>query len=226
MTIYVAPTFNADAFNCPFCNAFAHMGWTALFTHQKTPIGAFSAWCKHCQQRSIWRLPPNNSGFPDSPDREAQRAVMLYPIASSAPVAHVDLPDDCRLDYDEARTVAQHSPRAAAALLRLVIQKLCVHLGCAGKKIDEDIAKLVANGLPVRMQQAFDVVRVTGNNAVHPGEMDLQDNPELAFALFGLINMVVEEMITKPKALEAMFANLPAGALEAIERRNTKATAK
>jgi len=39
----------------------------------------------------------------------------------------------------------------------------------------------------------MDSLRVIGNNAVHPGEMDLTDDTEAASALFNLLNFVVEE---------------------------------
>ena len=29
MNSYVAPKFNLEAFNCPFCNAYTHMTWTS-----------------------------------------------------------------------------------------------------------------------------------------------------------------------------------------------------
>jgi len=94
---------------------------------------------------------------------------MLYPRMSTAPTASIDLPDDMRGDYEEARTIVELSPRVTAALLRLAIEKLCRHLGEPGKNINDDIASLVKRGLPIQVQQALDIVRVVGNNAVHPG---------------------------------------------------------
>ena len=120
----------------------------------------------------------------------------------------------------EAREICGASPRAAAALLRLSIQKLCKELGESGKNINNDIANLVLKGLPSQIQQALDIIRVIGNNAVHPGELNPEDVAEVAFSLFELTNQIVEEMISKPKKLEALFNRLPEGARDAIKRRD------
>ena len=63
------------------------------------------------------------------------------------------MPDDVRADYDEANSIANASPRGAAALLRLAIQKLCKHLGKPGKIINDDIAALVTDGLPPKVSR-------------------------------------------------------------------------
>jgi len=52
------------------------------------------------------------------------------------------------------------------------ISKPCVDLGGAGKNINDDIAALVAKGLPVQVQQSPDIVRVIGNNTVHLRQID------------------------------------------------------
>ena len=52
------------------------------------------------------------------------------------------------------------------------LQKLCKVLGQSGNNINEDIKALVESGLDPRVQKALDAVRVVGNNAVHPGQMD------------------------------------------------------
>ena len=133
-----------------------------------------------------------------------------------------DMPEDVKEDFLEARNIVMDSPRAAAALLRLALQKLMIHLGEKGKNLNEDIANLVKKGLPQKIQKALDVVRVIGNNAVHPGEIDLRDDKETALALFELINMIVEVMITQPKQVDELFGKLPDGAKEAIERRDKR----
>ncbi len=54
---------------------------------------------------------------------------MVHPTGGVAPFPHPDLPDDddkdhMKDDYLEAGVVVSQSPRSAAALLRLIIEKL------------------------------------------------------------------------------------------------------
>lgn len=114
----------------------------------------------------------------------------MYPNSGGAPLPNQDLPEDIKADYLEASSILGGSPRGAAALLRLCVQKLCKALGKPGKDINADIKSLVEDGLPLQIQQALDVVRVVGNEAVHPGTLDLNDKPETVAALFNLVNMM------------------------------------
>ena len=106
--------------------------------------------------------------------------------------------------------------------MRLAIQKLCKELGRPGKDINKDIKALVENGLNPLVQKALDAVRVIGNNAVHPGQIDLRDDRATAESLFGLINLITEKMISEPKRVNEVYASLPEGALKAIEDRDGK----
>ncbi|WP_197081497.1 DUF4145 domain-containing protein [Chromobacterium sp. LK1] len=210
---YVAPTFKMNGFNCPLCNAYAQISWVRINSqvHGISDPRIWQAECTRCRKSSIWKQ--RDTG-------EALHADMIFPVESNAPIHHKDLPDECKPDYMEARSIEAQSPRAAAALLRLVVQKLCKHFGQPGKDINKDIGNLVQEGLPRTLQQALDTVRVVGNEAVHPGEIDLNDNPEIVSRLFRLVNRIVEKMITEPKEDADLYASLPASKLEGIDQRD------
>ena len=159
--------------------------------------------CARCKKISIWLH-----------DR------LIYPLRGQAPPPNLDLPDDIRKDYNEASLILDHSPRGAAALLRLAVDKLCKQLGDPDKSINDNVGALVKKGLDPKLQQAFDALRVFGNNAVHPIEIDLRDDRETVESLFMLINMIAEDMISKPKHAKELFAKLPEEARKAIAKRD------
>ena len=170
MTPYSPPIYNASAFNCPLCGAYADQDWFIVGKWARNEwhgtIGKYYvANCRHCNGYSVWI-----------------DGKMIYPFGGTAPLPNPDMPQDVELDYQEARNILSISPRGAAALLRLSIQKLCKHLGESGDNINNDISELVKKGLPVKLQQALDSVRVIGNNAVHPGQIDLKDDVDTAQA--------------------------------------------
>jgi hypothetical protein len=102
----------------------------------------------------------------------------------------------------------------------LAVQKLCAVLGESGKNINDDIASLVKKGLSVQIQEALDIVRVIGNEAVHPGQIDLNDDRATAASLFELVNLIIEERISEPKRRAEMYAKLPASKRDAIAKRD------
>lgn len=151
---------------------------------------------------------------------------LLFPPTKTGPAPNADLPPDLLLDYEEARTILDLSPRGAAALLRLAIEKLCDHLGAKGNDTNEKIGWLVQQGLEEVVQQALDTVRVIGNEAVHPGQIDLRDNRDTASELFELVNVIADQMITRPRRVKALYDKLPSEKKAAIERRDKNAPGK
>lgn len=216
---FVAPKFGVSAFNCPHCQAYAHQSWFNHVWAQREGLGipgglldlegqfAFSI-CAHCNVVALWR-----------------HEELIYPVDTVAPPPHEDMPPDLVADFEEARGVFPRSARSSAALLRLIIQKLCKHLGYPGKDINDDIAAMVKDGLDPLVEQSLDVVRVIGNESVHPGTIDLRDEPETALELFHLVNFIVEDRITRPAKIRAIHGRLPASKLEGIEARDKKAKA-
>ena len=115
----------------------------------------------------------------------------------------------------------QASPRGAAALLRVALEKLCNVLEGKDRKLDEHIAKLVAKGLDTRIQRALDIVRVVGNGAVHAGQLDVRDDPETVGILFFVINYVAERRISEPKRIDDFFREtVPQTEKARIAKRN------
>ena len=207
MSEYVAPSLNAEAFNCPHCEVYARQYWNTLHytDDQGMIIGTVKElsfnFCEHCSAYSLWL-----------------GEKMLYPVSSIAPLPAEDMPENVKGDYLEARSIVNSSPRAATALLRLALQKLMISLKETGKNLDADIGNLVKKGLPVRIQEALGWMRVIGNNAVQPGEIDLKDHKETALSLFNLLNIIVNVMITQPKEVNLMIEKMPKGAKGAMEK--------
>lgn len=173
--------------------------WRFISKFDEIQIGS----CIHCGKFTLWVV-----------DR------LVYPEASQAPLPNADLPEEIKKDYEEAALIVGKSPRSAAALLRLCIQKLCRDLGESGKNINNDIAALVKKGLNPIIQKSLDIVRVIGNEAVHPGIIDLKDKPKTAIALFKIVNIITDAMITQPKMVESIYGSLPAEKLDQIKKRD------
>ena len=213
------PELKKTSFSCPHCGAFAHMAWWFAATQG---LGPSANWfwmsrCSACKKDSVW---DTVSHAVAGTKEHSQTGTLVYPRMAQAPGAHPDMPEDIKADFEEARQIAGISPRGAAALLRLCIQKICIKLGHPGKNINHDIAAMVAAGLPPRVQEALDVVRVVGNNAVHPGEMTPEDTHELAQTLFELVNLIVDVLIAQPARVSAVYARLPQKNLQAIAKRD------
>ncbi len=161
--------------------------------------------CFHCKKIAVW-----------------VHGNLIFPNNKIGVIPNADLPGEIVRDFEEARSILGVSPRGAAALLRLCVQKLCMHLGEKGKNIDDDIASLVEKGLNPLVQKSLDIVRAIGNEAVHPGVIDLNDDRDTASQLLSLINSIADQMISHPKHVETLYEKLPKSKREAIERRDNK----
>lgn len=227
----VEPLYGKDSFNCPNCFAFAHQKWfqvkgepkkgnvlieedlerspahviagvNGFFTNNHVAL----SYCASCGEKAYW-----------------ESGQLVYPINCMAPLPNKDMPEDVRKIYNEAREVSALSPRAATALLRLALEKLLPQVGANKSSIDKMIGELVGKGLPKEVEKALDSLRVIGNEAVHPGTIDLEDNDRVAHALFKIMNMVVDRMITQQKEIDEIYSLIPESKLEGIEKRNQKA---
>lgn len=215
------PKYCEAEFHCPHCNVYAKQFWAHLQTDTKfqwsSPVDQQSQFnqtlgkdwtvsaCQHCGKYIIWF-----------------KARIVHPREIPVGLPNEDMHQEVIDDYMEAANVFSDSPRSAAALLRLALQKLCKQLGQSGENINTDIKKLVEGGLNPLVQKSLDALRITGNNAVHPGEINLQEEPERVLKLFDLLNFIADKMITEPKEIAGFYDDLPDGAKSAVDKRDNK----
>ncbi len=228
------PEYAAKKFQCPHCNTVASQDWFTANNAGDTAIGiiqqlylnyrpkidvwaqqhifSFLTDIKENFKSSFYNFVPkifsvatcsSCDGFTLWVNKE-----IVFPKKTTLPPPNDDLNEDIKSLYLEASSILIDSPKGATALLRLALQKLLEQVGKSGKNINDDIKALVAEGLSPKIQQALDLLRVIGNNAVHPGQINLDDNAEIAQKLFGILNFIAEELITKPNELEALYADL------------------
>ena len=209
------PELDEPSFNCPYCQALAAQNWFSAHYYDEDmdenediclngePIRV--SICYACKKPAFW---------------DYSNEKMLYPDACTAPPPNADLNEDIKEIYNEAASIVNRSPRAACALLRLAVQMLLKQLGEKGEWINDDIKKMVKEGkISPKIQKALDTLRVTGNDAVHPGQIDFDEAGETV-ALFDWINIIADDLITKPKQIDEKYNNLPKKAKENIEERD------
>lgn len=210
---YLAPNKDKINYTCPHCNTISQME-TEKHYFQSDILGNINGFldiinrltihkCRCCGKKIIW--------IDDT---------YIYPEIV-AEEANTDMPESVKQLYNEAGLIYNKSPRAACALLRLAVDRLCNELGEKDRDINKNIGALVEKGLPKSVQQALDIVRVVGNKAVHPGLIAFDvDDKETAIALMKLVNMITERMITEPKEINSMFEKLPDTVKDSIEKRD------
>ncbi len=114
---YVAPQSGLKSYTCPHCGVLARQYHYARLkkmdsqssVFEKNPVRVSD--CEHCGEICLWHFDQ-----------------MVYPNRGNAPLPNPDMPGEVKKDYEEAASISTQSPRGAAALIRLAIQKLCVHL--------------------------------------------------------------------------------------------------
>ena len=245
------PEFKGERFQCPHCGVVSQQRWMDNLSVAKDTIGGiqhlylnYRGEVADYQQAAIDTFLRKAGGqiqayvkslVPD--DISASTCVacsavaiwvgnsVVFPAQSQLDPPNADLSAEVQALYNEAAAIHASSPKGAAALLRLAVQVLLKDLGQPGNNINDDIAALVADGLSPRIQKALDILRVVGNNAVHPGQIDLDDDRDIASKLFRALNFIAEEMITKPKELDSIYEDiLPERDRNNIDRRDGNGT--
>lgn len=227
----------SKGFTCPHCNAFAAHSFKVEDINtgaDETSVGIvvynvlIVSTCQSCNINSLWIKQGISSYLPsfyksniNKDDKEFEK--LIFPgRMTDVPTPNKDMPEDVFKIYAEACLVLQHSPRSSIALSRLAIEQLVDYLEANGKNLNEKIGDLVSKGLPVTIQQMLDSVRVIGNNAVHPGQIEIEGNTDLAISLLTFINLIVDNQISQPKAIQSTYNLIPDSYKKSIEQRDNK----
>ena len=212
---YYQPEYKSENFQCAHCGVYASQYWGHLHMIRMTSVAHTSqqslsdkfatSLCSHCRDWSIWI-----------------KGSLVYPTQITVEDPNDDMPNEVKKLYRESAQIFSISPRAAAALLRLGLQILLGAVGGDGKNINDDIGKIVALGVESETQKALDILRVFGNNGAHPGEIKLDEDPNLVHQMYGLMNYVTDRLITQTNQINELFEGLPEGIKNQIKSRDSK----
>lgn len=218
---YIAPGYLMDAFTCPNCSTLSKHDWHGENVNET--YGTFGGRhnlssgekvhtlyickCQCCEYVSFW-----------------YKEKLIWPLSSNIPAPIQEMPEDIKKLYNEARSIINNSPKGACAILRLALQRMCNRLVDKeeNSNLDAAIGELVNRGLSQKIQKMMDYIRIVGNEAVHPGTINVDDNIEIAIAMFDLMNLIIEKMIIEPKQIDDLYSILPEEKLNGISNRQRK----
>jgi len=203
---FIPPRFKGEGFHCPHCGVFAHQHWYEITLEEDSEREKSSAGevlsvctCEKCNNFSLWI-----------------EEDIIYPVSGKAPLPLDDMPEETKKRFLEARSILGASPGSAAALMRLALGQLISHLG-EKEDIIGNIESLKNRGLDAKknrgldakFQKALHSVRMIGEEAVTPGQIDPGDDEETALVLFNLMNLIVDTLITQPRMVDEILEKLP-----------------
>ena len=123
MLAYIQPQNNAKSFTCPHCGTVSQMIYFGV------------SWKK---DKSRWNLATENASYMHvAICQNCDRPIIwiddeyVYPEIIGIE-ANADMPEAVKALYNEAAIIYNKSPRAACALLRLAVERLCNELGETG----------------------------------------------------------------------------------------------
>ena len=148
--------------------------------------------CYHCKKKVLW-----------------YKENMILPRHMTVPEPSEDVPQKIKEIYIEAGKVLIDSPRASGALMRLALEQLLQEINKNDLKLNENVRKLIEFGVPHQLIKALTILRVNGNDIMHTGEIKILQKKEDVLYLFELFNMIVEELIIRPKRLNESYGKIP-----------------
>lgn len=217
MPRFITPEAMSDVFTCPHCDVTAKQKWygnnyaksrtgiddkgryvnESPFSHECSNA-EIAEWafceCEHCGAISVWHS-----------------SNMIHPERCLVDDPNIDMPENVRNCYIEAARIVALSPISAAALLRLGLQLLLKEIlqEESSERIYDDIQILKSRSIDCSLIKALDIIRISGNESVHPGTLNLSESVDDAIYLFDLLNMICDQFFTQPRKMQEMYEKMP-----------------
>ena len=232
MSKFVAPHPDLEAFTCAYCGVYAQQTSPKIHRvgsnnrledfkiHPDKTSKISSKQCNHCKSNHVflvtelpYETPPKNfEGWPPPViKKQPQNILMLYPKNSSAPPPQENMPEEVLALYKEAASIVSDSPSATCLLIRKALETLLLdHYKLDPKKYNLDkMIKHLTDDTEQAWSKKFkphlESIRLIGNDAAHPREINRADNQETALALFDFLNRCVDHLISQPLADQKIF---------------------
>jgi len=218
MEISNPPIFKKKTFTCPHCDEGTQHVFKDLYINLEPNLGYAISTCVICNELILWK----GSVIRSSDGLIVGYGSVVYPRKSPVPSPDENMPASVKKIYKDAAEIYPISAPAAAAMLRLALETLLKEEDFKGVNLNDAIAKAVEAGVDDHVQKAMDSIRIIGNEGVHPGEIDLNDTPEIVSPLFVFINRLVYDLLTWPRKVSEVYDQLPDSKITAIKKRDKK----
>lgn len=172
-------------------------------THYTAVRNLMLSQCFSCKNTAVW-----------------EGNTLIYPQVSVVPAPNEDMPPHVTEVYNEAAAVSAHSARAAGALLRLCLELLLEHLGAKGGSLNAMIRSVVKKDSDASLQKAMDILRINGNESVHPAQIRETEEKGVDKVYFWLLTHLAKSLISDVKEIDELYETLPDNAKQQIEKRD------
>ncbi|MEH6990879.1 DUF4145 domain-containing protein [Cytobacillus firmus] len=145
----------------------------------------------------------------------------LYPKEITLPEPSKYMLKDAAEIYEEARLIFELSPRSSSALLRLSLEIILRNiLNEYNKTLNQMIGQLAIEDIDEHTKKGLDIIRYHGNQCIHTGEINLEENKDSVESLFTLVNYIVDDLIGKKQKIDEQYSKIPHAVRKAISKRD------
>ena len=134
---------------------------------------------------------------------------LVYPKASLVEEPNKHMPKELKNIYQEESSILENSPRASAALLRHLLEKLLTKLGADDNRLVNRIKTILKeHASSTKLEKTLTIIHENGNAAPHKNpKINTEEMERINYArtLFQLINLICEKVIEGTEKIQEMY---------------------